>query len=105
MPTGPARGGLGRQDLDGAELAYPVVRPVFYHRDVPFPARAAGQLRSCHRASPGGRGEGRAHVSVIFNLGAACRFIAHPLALFRDEQVALEDVWGHIGANLRETPP
>jgi AraC-like DNA-binding protein len=46
--------------------------------------------------------EGRAHVSVIFNLGAACHFIAQPLALFRDEQVALEDVWGHAGANLRE---
>jgi AraC-like DNA-binding protein len=46
--------------------------------------------------------EGRAHVSVIFDLGAAGRFFAHPLALFRDEQVALEDVWGHVGANLRE---
>jgi AraC-like DNA-binding protein len=46
--------------------------------------------------------EGRAHVSVVFHLGAACRFFAHPLATFRDEQVALEDVWGHVGANLRE---
>ena len=46
--------------------------------------------------------EGRAHLSVVFHLGAACRFFAHPLAIFRDEQVALEDVWGHVGANLRE---
>jgi len=46
--------------------------------------------------------EGRAHVSVVFALGAACRFFAAPLALFRDEQVALADVWGHVGANLRE---
>src|SRR5579863_3654108 len=46
--------------------------------------------------------EGRAHISVVFALGGACRFFAAPLALFRDEQVALEDVWGHAGANLRE---
>ena len=46
--------------------------------------------------------EGRAHVSVVFALGAACRFFAHPLALFRDEQVALEDIWGYAGANLRD---
>ncbi len=46
--------------------------------------------------------EGRAHVSVVFALGAACRFFAHPLALIRDEQVALEDVWGWAGASLRE---
>ena len=46
--------------------------------------------------------EGRTHVSVLFNLGAAGRFFAQPLALFRDEQVALEDVWGRVGATLRE---
>jgi AraC-like DNA-binding protein len=46
--------------------------------------------------------EGRAHVSVVFALGAACRFFAHPLALVRDEQVALENLWGRAGANLRE---
>jgi hypothetical protein len=46
--------------------------------------------------------EGRAHVSVVFHLGAACRFFAHPLAIFRDEQVALEDAWGHVGTSLRE---
>ncbi|HEY6295308.1 MAG TPA: DUF6597 domain-containing transcriptional factor, partial [Streptosporangiaceae bacterium] len=46
--------------------------------------------------------EGRAHVSVVFNLGAACRFFAQPLALVADEQVALEDVWGRAGAILRE---
>jgi AraC-like DNA-binding protein len=46
--------------------------------------------------------EGRAHVSVVFNLGAACRFFAPPLALVADEQVALEDVWGRAGAILRE---
>ena len=46
--------------------------------------------------------EGRAHVSVVFALGAAGRFFAHPLALVADEQVALADVWGRAGANLRE---
>jgi AraC-like DNA-binding protein len=46
--------------------------------------------------------EGRAHVSVVFNLGGACRFFAHPLAIFLNEQVAVEDVWGHVGAILRE---
>jgi AraC-like DNA-binding protein len=46
--------------------------------------------------------EGRAHVSVDFALGAACCFFNHPLALVRDEQVPLEDLWGRTGATLRE---
>jgi AraC-like DNA-binding protein len=46
--------------------------------------------------------QGRAHVSVIFALGAARCFFAHPLALARDRQVALEDVWGRAGATVRE---
>jgi AraC-like DNA-binding protein len=46
--------------------------------------------------------EGRAHVSVVFAVGAACRFFAPPLALVADEQVALADVWGRVGASLRE---
>src|ERR1700739_1263096 len=30
--------------------------------------------------------EGRAHISVVFALGGACRFFAAPLVLLRDEQ-------------------
>jgi AraC-like DNA-binding protein len=46
--------------------------------------------------------QGRAHVSVSFVLGAAGCFGMPPLALVRDEQVPLEDLWGRNGATLRE---
>jgi AraC-like DNA-binding protein len=45
---------------------------------------------------------GRAHVSAYFVLGAANCFGMPPLALARDEQVPLADLWGRIGASLRE---
>jgi len=46
--------------------------------------------------------QGRAHVSVSFALGGVGCFGMPPLALTRDEQVPLEDLWGRTGATLRE---
>jgi AraC-like DNA-binding protein len=46
--------------------------------------------------------QGRAHVSVSFVLGAARCFGMPPLALARDQQVPLADLWGRTGATLRE---
>jgi len=46
--------------------------------------------------------QGRAHVSVIFTLGAAACFFGPPLEVARDQQVPLADLWGRPGAALRE---
>lgn len=46
--------------------------------------------------------QGRAHVSVSFVLGTAGCFGLPPLALARDEQLPLADLWGRTGATLRE---
>jgi AraC-like DNA-binding protein len=46
--------------------------------------------------------QGRTHISVTFALGAAACFFAAPLSSVRDQQVALADMWGRSGANLRE---
>jgi AraC-like DNA-binding protein len=46
--------------------------------------------------------QGRAHVSVSFVLSGAGCFGMPPLALVRDEQVPLADLWGRTGATLRE---
>jgi AraC-like DNA-binding protein len=46
--------------------------------------------------------QGHAHVSVMFALGAASRFIGPSLAAARDELVPLELLWRGHGAYLRE---
>jgi AraC-like DNA-binding protein len=46
--------------------------------------------------------QGHAHVSVMFTLGAAGRFVGPSLAAARDELVPLELLWGGHGACLRE---
>jgi AraC-like DNA-binding protein len=45
--------------------------------------------------------QGRAHISVTFAVGAASCFFAAPLEPARDQQVPLDEVWGHDGAGLR----
>ena len=44
----------------------------------------------------------RVHISVTFALGAAACFFALPLEVARDQQLPLADVWGRLGASLRE---
>ncbi len=46
--------------------------------------------------------QGHAHVSVMFALGAASRFVGPSLAAARDELVPLELLWRGDGARLRE---